>query len=96
MDPCIEGLMKEPKYMSSANELVKALEQIQELQKALENFGMEAVRKEIRNGNGNENKIVCYLWGYFGVQFLSVDEYISQTHFVKFKLKSWFLAILVI
>lgn len=73
MDPCIEGLMKEPKYMSSVDELVKALEHIQELHKALENVGMESVRKENQNGNEkeNKNKNVSYQCGYFGVQFSS-------------------------
>ncbi|KAI3508578.1 hypothetical protein L1887_23586 [Cichorium endivia] len=49
-------LMKEPKHRPTADELVKALEQIQESQKALENVGMESVRKENGNGNGNGNR----------------------------------------
>ncbi|KAL7582244.1 hypothetical protein Lser_V15G44253 [Lactuca serriola] len=53
-------LMKEPKHRPTADELVKALEQIQELQKSLENVGMESVRKENGNGNGNEKKVVSY------------------------------------
>ncbi|CAI9291436.1 unnamed protein product [Lactuca saligna] len=44
-------LMKEPKHRPSVDELDKALEQIQELQKAFKNVGMESVRKENQNGN---------------------------------------------
>ncbi|GKA94430.1 receptor-like cytoplasmic kinase 176, partial [Tanacetum coccineum] len=47
-------LMKEPKHRPSADELVKALEQIQELQKAAESLRTEPVR------NNNESKAVTY------------------------------------
>ncbi|GKC64220.1 receptor-like cytoplasmic kinase 176 [Tanacetum coccineum] len=47
-------LMKEPKHRPSADELVKALEQIQELQKAAESLRTEPVR------NNNESKAVAY------------------------------------
>ncbi|KAL7613459.1 hypothetical protein Lser_V15G05059 [Lactuca serriola] len=47
-----------PSGVAECYELVKALEQIQELQKAFENVGIELMIKE--NRNGNENKVVSY------------------------------------
>lgn len=47
-------LMKEPKHRPSADELVKALEQIQELQKAAESLRTDIVR------NNSGNKAVPY------------------------------------
>lgn len=47
-------LMKEPRHRPDADELVKALEQIQELQKAFESVRNESVRID------NDNKVVSY------------------------------------
>ncbi|KVI06944.1 hypothetical protein Ccrd_014694 [Cynara cardunculus var. scolymus] len=51
-------LMKEPPHRPTADEVVKALEQLQELQKASESLRTESVQKD--KDNENDNKVVSY------------------------------------